>query len=439
MAVNNAFPVRLPWLIQIFGNVQTLSLMNGRAICLLLALGIYAVLGSPTPEHLGAAEAVMGILLLLACAGGLLRLWRQATLQPLTLAPWQVAGLALLVYSVSVLPVLGIARGHAVPVMLRDMAALLFLLLPLMTLDLLTRGPLFFRWFLAAALFSGWMFALRSLLDGSGFLSGEALMYLGNAPTVLLAAVLLPALAAFAWLQRPSLRVAVLLLLALGLAVIPVLAMASGLQRASLGYVGFYALTMLSLGLWFYPARILGLAGLILLAGAAALVFAGADYVLLLQGFANLTQDLMQKTHLVGLNSRTQEAEAVWAYVTQLPAGIILGGGWGAGFQSPAVAGLTVTYTHNLFTSFLLKSGVVGVFLAVWYLAGFALALAKLLFRWPVLALALAGPFLINVFLYASYKSLDFGVLLTLIGAALITAQLQETGEPCMQGEQTET
>ena len=44
----------------------------------------------------------------------------------------------------------------------------------------------------------------------------------------------------------------------------------------------------------------------------------------------------------------------------------------------------------------------------------------------PALALALTAPFLIDVFLYASYKSLDFGMLLLLIGTCQISSPPKE-------------
>jgi hypothetical protein len=46
--------------------------------------------------------------------------------------------------------------------------------------------------------------------------------------------------------------------------------------------------------------------------------------------------------------------------------------------------------------------------------------LIRLVFREPVIGLALAAPIFIDVFLYASFKSLDFGLMLLLIPSLLI-------------------
>jgi hypothetical protein len=49
------------------------------------------------------------------------------------------------------------------------------------------------------------------------------------------------------------------------------------------------------------------------------------------------------------------------------------------------------------------------------YLFRLGVLLTRLMRVEPLLAAALAGPLLIDVFLYASFKSLDFGLLLLLI------------------------
>ena len=53
--------------------------------------------------------------------------------------------------------------------------------------------------------------------------------------------------------------------------------------------------------------------------------------------------------------------------------------------------------------------------LALAYLFRLGSIILELLFYRPVIALALAGPFLIDIFLYASFKSLDFGLVLLLV------------------------
>ena len=49
------------------------------------------------------------------------------------------------------------------------------------------------------------------------------------------------------------------------------------------------------------------------------------------------------------------------------------------------------------------------------YLLTLGAGIWRILWVYPVGALAVAGPFLIDITLYASFKSLDFGLLLALI------------------------
>ncbi len=83
--------------------------------------------------------------------------------------------------------------------------------------------------------------------------------------------------------------------------------------------------------------------------------------------------------------------------------------------QSPAVGGLTVNFTHSFLTTYWLKTGLCGLALALLYLARLGRMLASIAPRRPLLAGAMAGPLLIDVTLYASFKSLDFGLVLLLI------------------------
>jgi hypothetical protein len=112
---------------------------------------------------------------------------------------------------------------------------------------------------------------------------------------------------------------------------------------------------------------------------------------------------------------RFQELETVWGDVTRSAASALFGNGWGASIKSPAVGGLSVNYTHNLVSAALLKSGMIGAALLCLYLFLLGTSFFSLVRQRPVLALALFWPFVIDIFLYASYKSLDFGLILTLI------------------------
>jgi hypothetical protein len=139
----------------------------------------------------------------------------------------------------------------------------------------------------------------------------------------------------------------------------------------------------------------------------------------------NLSRSLARKQDIVGLNMRVQEAAAVVEAVESSPGSVLFGKGWGATLASPAVGGVVVNYTHNLLTAIWLKMGLAGLILAGLYIAGLALGLLPLLWTNPVLAMALAVPLVIDTLLYASYKSLDFGLILLLTGIYAGSRQLR--------------
>ena len=97
----------------------------------------------------------------------------------------------------------------------------------------------------------------------------------------------------------------------------------------------------------------------------------------------------------------------------------LIGLGWGAGFESPSSAGLMVNFTHNLFSSLWLKTGGIGVVLM--FMVVFS-AFHRILRTIPIqddkkisLCLALSLCLLVNMLLYGGYKSLGFGLCLTLL------------------------
>jgi hypothetical protein len=128
---------------------------------------------------------------------------------------------------------------------------------------------------------------------------------------------------------------------------------------------------------------------------------------------------LMRKTQIVGANMRVQEWQAVWAEISGSPLSVTFGQGWGARFASPAVADINVNFTHGLLSSLLLKTGVFGMLLGAAYIMTLLGRLKPYLKTHIVVVFAIAAPIAIDVFLYASFKSLDFGLVLALIPALL--------------------
>ena len=98
------------------------------------------------------------------------------------------------------------------------------------------------------------------------------------------------------------------------------------------------------------------------------------------------------------------------------PPSLFVGQGWGSVFVSPAVGGLSVNYTHSLLTTMALKGGLILFFLAFVTMLAALYQIFLIFQRDRVRGLALFWSLVIPVFLYASHKSLDFGLLLLMIG-----------------------
>lgn len=366
----------------------------GRALPFLASLILYACFSSPTPDGFGWAECVIAILLLLA--------FSIPTPQKIP-APDAL----LFIYGLSVPLIVGAVAGHDKAMIVRDLIAFAFLLLPLFFARTVREHP---RAMTGAVLVIGVVFSLRALIPYQDDLFHPSywlgkpprdLLYLANSPEVLFACLYMGGLGA--WLVWSRRAVAGGLVLC-GLAVLPLLAMSVMMQRAGIGCVLLTGLGLAGIGLWRRPARTALMLGLGILA-ALPLLALGQD----------ILAQLIYKTQLVGFNSRREEWGAVLHLVDASPFSLLFGRGWGMTFENPAVGNLSVNYTHSLFSALLLKTGLVGLGLALLYIGVLIRGAWPALWRNPVLMLALLAPLGIGFLLYASYKCLGFGLLLILL------------------------
>lgn len=383
---------------------------------LCVAILFYTVAGSPTPDNPGRVELMLALLLMAAALPGVAGWLSLRGLAGIRNAEvWQISAAGLLFFGLSIPLVLGVLGNNDTGGILRDLLPFLLFLLPLFFTDIFARRPDYYPVLLGVAVLAGLGFALRSLPQALAVFdtAPDPLSYLANAPTVLFAALLLTGKGLQGALAGPGWRARLTGALCLGLAALPFMAMAMALQRASFGYAAVFVAGTILVILYRQPRRaIIPL----LIVGIFLLPF-------LHEGIA-IYADLIEKTKRTGLNMRVEELQAVWRAICESPLTMLLGQGWGASFESPAVGGVRVNYTHSLLSAMLLKTGVCGLILAVAYLCALGRALLRLAAGRALLAAALAGPFLINIFFYASYKSLDFGLLLLLItaGAAVFRA-----------------
>ncbi len=384
------------------------GIVETRLATLLIAAILYGALGSPTPDNPGLVEALIAILLLFTIGGkNLLAILHLQTPEPTYVTTGKLLALSALIIGLTNAAI----GGHNISNILRDIIPFGFLLLPLLLHDL-TKHPQSSKIFLTAAMTIGVLFSLRSLLNPlqigtiATSQTGE-LLYLANMPTVLLSAILLIAMAAQKLFQPINIRNIGMALALLTLSILPVTTLLISLQRASIGGLLLALIILLILAIIKKPykaARLFLPIAIIALYAAPFLVF--------------YSHIIMDKTSAVGTNMRLEELSAIWQSISTSPLTIIFGKGWGATFLSPAVGNIEVTFSHSLLSSILLKLGLLGLALTCTYLWALFKRGWLLLCKNPVLAFAILPPILIDVFLYASFKSFDFGLILCLIPAA---------------------
>lgn len=367
-----------------------------------IAMMLYGLFGSPTPDDPGWVEIAVGALLVLAVGtGGLrgvvdLRLERTIFLK----------SLQILFLSGLILPtVSAIYYGNDVMLIVRDLAAFAFVGLPLFLSEKYSANDNVARLLPFLAVFTGIVFALRTLIPAFNiWIPQDELLYLSNSPLALFAGAFLAGILWNSLMASGKKSYLVSIACLAGLAIL-IAAMLLDVQRATIGAV-------------FTTLLILALFSLVLTPRRAALpiVMLVALAVIFFPLFSQTAQIIAEKTAAVGLNMRTQEALAVFNALAAEPESLFIGRGWGSVFSSPAVAGLDVNYTHSFLTTMALKGGLVMLGLAILTVLTALYEIFLIFQRDRVRGLSLFWPLVIPVLLYASHKSLDFGVVLLLIG-----------------------
>lgn len=376
------------------------------------ALIVYAIFGSATPDNPGLVELIVAMSLLVSSFYGIFSLIRD--IRNSSLSPVKISALILFVYGFLFSLPVSVIIGNDIDKIIRDIIAFLFLLMPLFFTDLIYGSERHKKILIFVVCLSGLIFSLRCLVienvvdfDFNILKSAsDELLYLANSPFVLFSAVALAGYGLCVLAENGySFRAVSIAVFLIALSLFPLMSMASVLQRAGIGYFVFSYLILSFYYIYKCPARILPF-----LCCFSVLIF------MLIVPYASQLYDVFYaKTSSVGSNNRINEAIAVIDEINNSGySGVLFGLGWGGEFNSPAVGEVKVNFTHSLLTSMLLKTGVIGMFLCIAYLLCIADNFLYQAKKNTVLFFAVAGPILIGVFLYANYKSTDFGIMLLL-------------------------
>ncbi len=369
-----------------------------QSYCLFMAMIFYGVFSSPTPDRIGIPEIIVGILLCLS-----FRLMPMSPMNTINFS-WVVLG-----YGLSVPTLVALINGNDLADIMRDIVPFFYMM---MSIFLGWIALVYPKRFLMSLAGIGIIFSVRTILAYQQILLTPALwgqgppvdlLYLANSPEVLFSALYCLAQGGRKMMIKGELIRGIVIAI---LSIVPIIAMALMTQRAGVGAVMIYMIIAICLILYHRPQWGVIFTGLLLVVG-----------LVLWPVFESVLFLLWQKTEIVGLNARTQEWSAVLAILSDGWINFLFGEGWGGRIENPAVGGLNVNYTHSLVSYILLKTGVIGAIgILTICLMPVIRAFKGQLAQKTHFDLAIFGaalfPLLISVFLYASYKSLGFGLIL---------------------------
>lgn len=383
-------------------------------LAFIIALLSYSLFSAPFPVNMGIAEIFIGgfLVLFVSIPTGLIVMTGGFTLyQRYSVVPiWLHIGFFLLLWCELFNGL--IVQGWDITDIIRDIIPCVYIFVPLLLLPAMQRSTVnwlkILPWIISIM---GVILSLRfyrvaqiSPLDVGKMYFFDNFLYLPYDPSVIFAGIFLPLMAVHTWKSNSLISWLGSLLMVIGgfLALGSLMAVA---QRAPL------ALAVLCFGVFFLIVTRQSIKKLILL--ILFLVLAG---YLAQEQIQSSFQLLSDKQDSFGANGKTEELFAVLKETSQSPITLLFGVGWGGLFHNPAVANIQVSYTHSGFTFFLLKAGIMGIIIFVSYLLWIC---RHLLHGFTVnkspIVLACVVPMLIGLLFQVSYKTLSYGIILTLM------------------------
>ncbi|CAM2979040.1 hypothetical protein PASE110613_10495 [Paenibacillus sediminis] len=389
--------------------INTLS-----SLAFIFAMLIYAGFSAPFPANPGVAEVLIAFLLVIFVTiptsviviGGGFTLYKQYFAMPV----WLHLSFFLLLWW-------GVFNGGVVYAwglndVVRDVIPCIYLFVPLLLLPTINRSKMNWLYILPWLLsLMGVIMAVRFyyVVQISPFEIGKMyyfdnFLYLSYDPSVSFASVFLPIMAVHTWRSKSLIRWICSLLMLMGgvLALGSLMAVA---QRAPLGLAAF------SYFVYFLMISRKSIKKIMLLLALAIVIGAAAQHQI--QSSYDL---LMAKQENFGLNGKTDEMMTVIKETSGSVYSLLFGMGWGGLFHDPAVNNIKVSYTHSAVTFFLLKGGIFGLTIFVSYLFWLLRNLLKSMNiqNLPYILSCLV-PLMIGLLFQVSYKTLSYGIILTLL------------------------
>ena len=382
--------------------------------CLFLCCLLYGFQSSPTPDNPGFSELLIALLLVISV--GSFGFYKAVLYK--SRAQNHVA-IIFMVFGLSVPVLVGTLGGVAFSILVRDVVAFVLFCLPIFLIPVIRKYKYGFDALFIGGFIIALSFSLRVLFSDIPFMNEtDELLYLANSPLVLFYAIVLLGLSYLSVIKKQVLQS----VFCFSLSLLMIVSMAQDIQRATLVAV--------VLSFVFIVFREFKNRPVHSIVPIAICVFFIAFFK---TEIASIFLSIEYKTSLVGLNARAHELTAVWKEIGQNPLTTLFGLGWGSQFASPALGGLQASFTHSFLSYMLLKTGLLGLVVTIAYCSYFSRQVIQIFLKNSLVGIALFWAFVIPVFLYASYKSFDFGLVLTLIVAfSIYDKKISTYYKPCL-------
>lgn len=379
-------------------------------ICGLLLYAVYSV---PFPAQPGLIEGIIAALLIvfvsvptgIVVMSGGFTIYQKYNLFPVALhigfftLLWLGLFNGAIVYSWNIVDII------------RDLIPCVYIFVPFLLLPAMNRSKLnWFKilpWILSI---SGVVFAIRfyyeagiSPLDVGKMYYSDNLLYLPYDPSVSFASIFLPIMAVHTWKGTSLLRWSgSLLMLLSGLAALGSLMAVA--QRAPLG------LAVLCYCIYFLIGSRKSFKKILLL-----LLILISVFIFMRDQLASTFDLLMTKQENYGMNGKNNEMIAVLHETSRSIYSLFFGIGWGGLFYDPTY-NAEVSFTHSAITFFLLKGGIIGLLVFLFYLLWISRRiLSSMTISSLPYSLAAIVPLIIGLIFQPTFKTLSYGMVLTFL------------------------
>jgi len=378
---------------------------------------VYGLFSSPTPDKIGVAEVLLGILLMISVWPGIKNFFALKADVPL---PVRISILYLLI-----VPLIAGLKGH-MPMrdIIRDFVPMCYMLLPVLYAPQIKRNPEVWRnMFKIGILIVAVIFAIRFYILGliintpkPGFALCDNDLFLNLDPTVIFSYIYFVCMTMVALYYEKITDFFVYGTIGLFLCSLPFVQM----LRLQMVLILFVLILLFSHLTIIYKKWKMSL--LLFLCIVNAFI-----YLPQVRGFfEHAIAVIVNKTLYAGFsNNRIDEIKVVLSHFASSPKSIFLGWGWGDKMVLPTTGNLPVRFVHVGFLYYLWKAGILGFIAIITYWSYFIGRMARVL-RFGqenksvvevILFMAFIFSFGLFVFIEPGYKILTFYMLLSYLMA----------------------